>query len=52
MEEAVDGGSSDGIFAIAVNANDRMVAVAPTAVEQLTTMTAIATATIGRRHHP
>jgi hypothetical protein len=47
MEAAVDGVSGDGIFAAAVNANDRMVGAASTPVAQLMTTTAIAAATIG-----
>jgi hypothetical protein len=51
MEAAVDGGSGNGVFAAAVNANEGTVAAAPTAAAQLTTTTTIAAATIGRRRH-
>jgi hypothetical protein len=51
MVARVDGSSGDGVFAAAVNADDGMVVAASTAAAQLTTMTAIATATIGRRRH-
>jgi hypothetical protein len=51
MEATVDGGGGDGIFAAAINANDRIVAAASTAAAQLRMTTAIATATIGQRCH-
>jgi hypothetical protein len=51
MEATVNGSGSKGIFAIAVNTNDGMVAVASTATAQLTMTTAIAAATIGHRRH-
>jgi hypothetical protein len=51
MEVAVHNSGSDGVFAANVNADEGMVAAAPTAAAQLTTTTTIATATIGRRHH-
>ncbi len=51
MEVAVNGGGSYGIFATAVNANDKMMAAASTAAGQLRTTTAIDDATIGRRSH-
>jgi hypothetical protein len=47
MEAAVDGGSGDGVFAAAINADDGMVASGSTAAAQLTTTNAIAAATIG-----
>jgi hypothetical protein len=37
MEVAVDGSGGDGIFAAAINADDRMVVGASTAIGQLTT---------------
>jgi hypothetical protein len=49
MEAAVDGGSGNGVFAIAVIANEGMVVVAPTAAAQLTTTTTIAAATIHQK---
>jgi hypothetical protein len=49
MEAMVDGRGSNGIFAAAVNADDGLVAVAPTAPAQLTMTAAAATATIGGR---
>jgi hypothetical protein len=49
MEATVDGGNGDGVFAAAVNADDRMVVAASTTAAQLTTMTAINAATMGRR---
>jgi hypothetical protein len=51
MEVVVDGGVGDGVLATAIDANDVMVAAASTAAAQLTTMTAIGTATISQRHH-
>jgi hypothetical protein len=39
IEAAVDGGGGDGVFASTVNANEGMVAAAPTAAAQLTTTT-------------
>jgi hypothetical protein len=51
MEAAVDGGGSNGIFAANVNADEGMVAAAPTAAAQLMTTTTIAAATIGQRRH-
>jgi hypothetical protein len=53
MEAAVDGsgGSSNGIFAAAINANDGMVVAASSTAEQLTTTTTITTATISQRCH-
>ncbi len=51
MEAVVDGSSGNGIFAAAIDTNDRMVEAASTAAAQLRTKTAIATVTIGRRHH-
>jgi hypothetical protein len=51
MEATVNGGSGDGIFAAALNADDGIVAVASTAATQLTITTAIAATTIGRRGH-
>jgi hypothetical protein len=47
METTVNGGGGNDIFATAVNANDGMVAVASTAVAELTTTTAIVATTIG-----
>jgi hypothetical protein len=47
----VNGSGGDGVFATAVDAIDGMVVAASTAPAQLTTMTAIAAATIGRRGH-
>jgi hypothetical protein len=48
MDVMVDGGGGgDGVFAVAINANDGMVAVALTPTSQLTKTTAIAAATIG-----
>ncbi len=43
----VDGGSGNGVFAAAVNADDGMVADASTAAAQLMTMTITAAVTIG-----
>jgi hypothetical protein len=37
MEAAVNGSGGDGLFAVAVNTNDGMVAAASTAPAQLTT---------------
>jgi hypothetical protein len=51
MEAAVDGAGGKGVFAAAINANEGIVAVAPTAAAQLTTTTTIATATISQRCH-
>jgi hypothetical protein len=51
MEVVVNGGNGNGLFATAINANDGIVAAASTAAAQLTTITAIAAATIGQRHH-
>jgi hypothetical protein len=45
-KEAVNGGYGNGVFATTVDAYDGMVAVASTATAQLTTRTAITTATI------
>jgi hypothetical protein len=39
MEAAVDGGSGNGLFAAAINANDKMVAAASTTAAQLTATT-------------
>jgi hypothetical protein len=51
MEAAADNSGGNGVFATTVNAYEGMVAVAPTAAAQLTMMTTIVTATIGRRRH-
>ncbi len=51
MEAVIDGGGDDGVFAAAIEANDRMVAVVSTAAGQLRMMTAIAAATIGQISH-
>jgi hypothetical protein len=51
MEAVADGGSSDGIFAVAVNTNDGMVMAASITAGQLKMTTAIATATIIQRRH-
>jgi hypothetical protein len=47
MEAAVNGGGSNGVFAAAVDANDRMVAAASTATAQLTIAATIAAPTVG-----
>jgi hypothetical protein len=51
MDVAVDGGSSNGIFANAIKANEGMVVAASTAAAQLTTTTSITSATISQRCH-
>ncbi len=51
MEAVVDLKGGNGVFAAAINANEEMVAVAPTAAAQLTMTTTIAAATIGQRRH-
>jgi hypothetical protein len=49
LEAAADGGSSYGVFAAVVNADEGTMAAASIAAGQLRTTTAIANATIGQR---
>jgi hypothetical protein len=51
MEAVANGGSGNGVFAAAADANEGMMAAASTANGQLRTTTAIAAATIGQRSH-
>jgi hypothetical protein len=51
MEAAAGSSGRDGVFAAAINANDRMVMASSTAAAQLTTTTATDPTTIGKRHH-
>jgi hypothetical protein len=51
MKAVVNGGGGNGVFAAAIHTNNGMVAAASTATAQLMRMTAIATTTIGQRHH-